>query len=304
MNVIFYSRRGGRARLLNLARPITIVALSALVLTLLSAVFALGLHLGQHAGGARIAFADPTALLRSQQEQVTNLRSQLQDKVDALAMRLGTIDADLIRLNALGKRLTQMANINSREFDFDHDAAIGGSDSDGIGRGMPLPDMGVLLDHTSRLISFRSAQLSALENVLLGRQLSADIKPTGRPVREGYISSYFGQRMDPFDGEEAFHKGLDFATEAGADVLAVASGVVTWAGPREGYGNLVEINHGHGYMTRYAHNERSLVNVGDQVERGQAIAVVGSTGRSTGPHVHFEVVKDGLQIDPMSFVGH
>ena len=129
-----------------------------------------------------------------------------------------------------------------------------------------------MLDHTSRVISFRSAQLSALENVLLGRQLSADIKPTGRPVREGYISSYFGQRMDPFDGEEAFHKGLDFATEAGADVLAVASGVVTWAGPREGYGNLVEINHGNGYMTRYAHNERTLVNVGDQVERGQAIA--------------------------------
>jgi murein DD-endopeptidase MepM/ murein hydrolase activator NlpD len=303
MNVIFYSRRGGRARLLNLARPITIVAVSGLVLMLLSAVFALGLHLGQHAG-ARVAFADPTALLRSQQEQVTNLRSQLQDKVDALAMRLGTIDADLIRLNALGKRLTQMANINSGEFDFDHDAAIGGSDSDGIGRGMPLPDMGVLLDHTSRLINFRSAQLSALENVLLGRQLSADIKPTGRPVREGYISSYFGQRMDPFDGEEAFHKGLDFATEAGADVLAVASGVVTWAGPREGYGDLVEINHGHGYMTRYGHNERALVNVGDQVERGQAIAVVGSTGRSTGPHVHFEVVKDGVQIDPMSFVGH
>lgn len=303
MNVIFYSRRGGRARLLNLARPITMVALSALVLTLLSAVFALGLHLGQHAG-ARVAIADPSGLLRSQQEQVTNLRSQLQDKVDALAMRLGTIDADLIRLNALGKRLTQMANINSREFDFDHDAAIGGSDSDGIGRGMPLPDMGAMLDHTSRVISFRSAQLSALENVLLGRQLSADIKPTGRPVREGYISSYFGQRMDPFDGEEAFHKGLDFATEAGADVLAVASGVVTWAGPREGYGNLVEVNHGHGYMTRYAHNERSLVNVGDQVERGQAIAVVGSTGRSTGPHVHFEVVKDGVQIDPMSFVGH
>jgi murein DD-endopeptidase MepM/ murein hydrolase activator NlpD len=110
--------------------------------------------------------------------------------------------------------------------------------------------------------------------------------------------------MDPFNGEEAFHKGLDFASEAGTDVLAVAQGVVTWAGPREGYGNLVEVNHGNGYVTRYAHNSRVSVVPGDTVERGQAIAVVGSTGRSTGPHVHFEVLKDGRQIDPMAFIGH
>jgi murein DD-endopeptidase MepM/ murein hydrolase activator NlpD len=130
------------------------------------------------------------------------------------------------------------------------------------------------------------------------------VKPSGRPVREGYISSYFGERMDPFNGEEAMHKGVDFATDAGADVLAVASGIVTWSGPREGYGNLVEINHGNGYTTRYAHNAQTLVSVGDTVERGQAVAVVGSTGRSTGPHVHFEVLRDGTQINPMAFVGH
>ena len=110
-------------------------------------------------------------------------------------------------------------------------------------------------------------------------------------MREGYISSYFGERMDPFNGEEAIHKGVDFATDAGTDVLAVASGIVTWAGPREGYGNLIEINHGNGYITRYAHNAQTLVTVGDTVERGQAMAVVGSTGRSTGPHVHFEVLQ-------------
>jgi murein DD-endopeptidase MepM/ murein hydrolase activator NlpD len=122
-------------------------------------------------------------------------------------------------------------------------------------------------------------------------------------VHEGYISSYFGERMDPFNGEEAMHKGVDFATDAGSDVLAVAAGIVTWAGPREGYGNLVEINHGNGYTTRYAHNAQMLVHVGDEVQRGQAVAVVGSTGRSTGPHVHFEVVRDGRQIDPMAYVG-
>jgi murein DD-endopeptidase MepM/ murein hydrolase activator NlpD len=161
-----------------------------------------------------------------------------------------------------------------------------------------------MINDLSRRVDARTAQFSALESVILGRQLSAEIKPSGRPVREGYISSYFGERMDPFNGEEAFHKGVDFASDAGTDVLAVAAGIVTWAGPREGYGNLVEINHGNGYLTRYAHNERVLVRVGDEVERGQALAIVGSTGHSTGPHVHFELLKEGRQIDPMAFVGH
>jgi murein DD-endopeptidase MepM/ murein hydrolase activator NlpD len=161
-----------------------------------------------------------------------------------------------------------------------------------------------MIDDLSRRIDSRSAQFASLENVILGRQLSAQIKPTGRPVREGYISSYFGERMDPFNGEQAMHKGVDFATDAGADVLAVASGIVTWSGPREGYGNLIEINHGNGYSTRYGHNAETLVTVGDTVQRGQAVAVVGSSGRSTGPHVHFEVLRDGTQIDPMAYVGH
>jgi murein DD-endopeptidase MepM/ murein hydrolase activator NlpD len=200
-----------------------------------------------------------------------------------LSMRLGLINAHVIRLNALGKRLTQMANISSHEFDFDNDPPLGGSESDGIGRGAQVPVVSSMINDLNRRVDARSAQLSELENVILGRQLSAEIKPSGRPVREGYISSYFGERMDPFNGEEAFHKGIDFASDAGTDVLAVASGIVTWAGPREGYGNLVEINHGNGYVTRYGHAARTLVTVGDEVERGQAVAVVGSTGRSTGP---------------------
>ena len=303
MNVIFFSRRRGTARQFNLSHPLTLTVISILALSLLASTFAAGLTLGQRSM-ARMALLDPIAALHSEQLQIGALRAQLQDKVDALAMRLGSINANVIRLNALGKQLTQMANINSREFDFDHDPPQGGSDSDGVGRGAQIADVTSMIDDLSRRIDARSAQFSALENVILGRQLSAEIKPTGRPVREGYISSYFGERMDPFNGEEALHKGVDFASDAGADVLAVAAGIVTWAGPREGYGNLVEINHGNGYMTRYAHDAQTLVAVGDDVQRGQAIAVVGSTGRSTGPHVHFEVLRDGLQIDPMAFVGH
>jgi len=166
-----------------------------------------------------------------------------------------------------------------------------------------LSDLTGSLGLFERRLDLRTAQFGALENVLLGRQLSADIRPTGRPVNEGYISSYFGERMDPFNGEEAFHKGIDFAADAGADVVAVASGIVTWAGKRDGYGVLIEVSHGNGYTTRYGHNERALVKVGDTVQRGQAVAVVGSTGRSTGPHVHFEVLRNGAAVNPMSFVG-
>ena len=303
MNVIFFSRRNGRARQLNLSHPVTLSVISLLGLGLLASTFVAGLTLGQHSM-ARMALLSPTAALRAEEQQIAALRAQVQDKVDALAMRVGTINANLIRLNALGKQLTQMANINSREFDFDHDPPQGGSDSDGVGRGAQVGDVTAMIDTLSRQLDSRSAQFASLENVILGRQLSEQVKPSGRPVRDGYISSYFGERMDPFNGEEAMHKGVDFATDAGSDVLAVASGIVTWAGPREGYGNLVEINHGNGYATRYAHNAQTLVSVGDTVERGQAVAIVGSTGRSTGPHVHFEVLHDGTQINPMAFVGH
>jgi murein DD-endopeptidase MepM/ murein hydrolase activator NlpD len=303
MNVIFFTRRVGIARHLNLSHPATLALVSVTALGLLVGIFALGLHLGE-SSMARMAVLNPGAALRAQEAEVAQLKSELQDRVDALAMRLGVMNAHVIRLNALGKRLTEMAHINSREFDFDDDPPLGGSESDGVGRGTQIPDLTLMIDDLGRRIDSRSGQFSALEHVILGRQLSLEIKPSGRPVREGYISSYFGERMDPFNGEDAFHKGVDFASDAGADVLAVASGIVTWAGPREGYGLLVEINHGNGYVTRYAHAARTLVAVGDQVERGQAVAVVGSTGRSTGPHLHFEVVKDGRQIDPMAFVGH
>ena len=303
MNVmILFSRSIGKARHLNLSHPVTLSLVTVAALAILVTIFALGLQIGERSM-ARMTLLNPGAALRAQQAEVAALKSQLQDRVDALAMRLGVMNAHVIRLNALGKRLTEMAHINSREFNFDEDPPQGGSDSDGVGHGARVPDLTLMIDDLGRRIDSRSGQFAALENVILGRQLSLEIKPSGRPVREGYISSYFGERMDPFNGEDAFHKGVDFASDAGADVLSVASGIVTWSGPREGYGNLVEINHGNGYITRYGHAARTLVTVGDEVERGQAVAVVGSTGRSTGPHLHFEVLKDGRQIDPMAFVG-
>jgi murein DD-endopeptidase MepM/ murein hydrolase activator NlpD len=303
MNVIFFSKREGRARQLNLAHPVALSLAAVLGLALLGTAFGLGMHLGEttSASHARGDTAHWAQVLTDQKRQIADLKQQLQERVDAMAMRLGEVNAHVIRLNALGKRLTEMADIDNREFDFDSDPPTGGPESDGEGVSAQIPDLTQMISQLEARVQLRDSQLSALENVILAKELKQQIHPEGRPVNQGFISWYFGERQDPFTGHEAYHKGIDFAGTAGENVVAVAAGVVTWAGERSGYGTLVEINHGDGYVTRYAHNERVLVNVGDTVKRGEAIALMGSTGRSTGPHVHFEVLRNGRQVNPLSF---
>ena len=305
MNVIFLSKREGRARQVNLGHPLTLSLIGVLTLAILGSAFALGLSLGRGAHeravlGDTVRFGD---LLTQQKQQIAELKQQLQLRVDAMAMRLGEVNAHVIRLDALGKRLTEMADIDSREFNFDRDPPSGGPENDSEGVSAQIPDLTTMLSELQRRVDERASQLSALQNLILARELKQEIHPEGRPVTSGFISSYFGERADPFDGREAFHKGVDFAGTAGSKVIAVATGVVTWAGERFGYGKLIEINHGDGYITRYAHNERALVSVGQTVKRGEPVALMGSTGRSTGPHVHFEVLRNGRQVDPLSFVG-
>ena len=305
MNVILLSKRDGRARQLDLARPLTLTALSALVFAFLGSAFALGVQLGR-GNHARVVVADTTrfgTLLAEQKKQIADLKQQVQLRVDAMAMRLGEVNAHVIRLDALGKRLTEMADIDSREFNFDRDPPRGGPEGDGEGMSAQIPDLSAQLRQLEQRVDLRESQLSALENVILARELHQEIHPEGRPVASGVISSYFGERADPFDGLEAFHKGVDFAGTPGSPVTAVAAGVVTWAGERTGYGKLIEINHGDGFTTRYGHNERTLVTVGQTVKRGERIALMGSTGRSTGPHVHFEVLRNGRQVNPLSYIG-
>jgi murein DD-endopeptidase MepM/ murein hydrolase activator NlpD len=305
MNVIFLSKRNGRARQLDLARPLTLTVIATLVLAFIGSAFALGLQLGR-GNHERLVLADTTrfgTLLAEQKKQIADLKQQLQLRVDAMAMRLGEVNAHVIRLDALGKRLTEMADIDSREFNFERDPPRGGPEGDGEGMSAQIPDLSAMLAQLEQRVDLRESQLSALENVILARELHQEIHPEGRPVAKGFISSYFGERADPFDGLEAFHKGVDFAGSVGSPVTAVAAGVVTWAGERTGYGKLVEINHGDGFTTRYAHNERTLVTVGQTVKRGESVALMGSTGRSTGPHVHFEVLRNGRQVDPLSFIG-
>ncbi|MBS0579889.1 MAG: M23 family metallopeptidase [Proteobacteria bacterium] len=303
MNVIFLSKRKGSARQLNLAHPLTLSLIAGFALVILGSAFVLGVQLGRGAHG-NLTLADPAGfgkVLAQQKQQISDLKQQLQLKVDAMAMRLGEMNAHVTRLDALGKRLTEMADIDSREFNFDRDPPTGGPEGEGVSA--QIPDLSHMLGQLEQKVSLRESQLAALENVILARELKAEIHPEGRPVSSGFISSYFGEREDPFDGREAFHKGVDFAGDKGSSVVAVAAGVVTWAGERSGFGKLVEISHGDGYVTRYGHAERTLVTVGQTVTRGQPVALMGSTGRSTGPHVHFEVLRNGRQVDPLSFIG-
>lgn len=303
MNIIFFSRREGRARHVNLGHPLAVAGFATLLVAILATAFSLGMKIGESRGSVPRGVATWSQTLAEQQAEIKELKAELQRRVDAVAMRIGQMNAHVIRLDALGKRLTQMANIDHREFDFETAPAIGGPESSDIGAAMQAPDLNALLNGLEQKISSRDAQLAALENALLSKKLDEQIRPDGRPVRAGHISSYFGERQDPFNGHQAFHKGIDFAAPRGSDVVAVAAGVVTFAGEKVGYGTLVEVNHGNGLITRYGHNQSVAVGVGHTVARGDTLAYVGSTGRSTGPHVHFEVLKNGRQINPLTFIG-
>ncbi|MBE1287743.1 MAG: peptidoglycan DD-metalloendopeptidase family protein [Alteromonadaceae bacterium] len=164
------------------------------------------------------------------------------------------------------------------------------------------PSVSGSLQALQRQLDVQIKQLAILENVFNNTHIDIQQRITGRPIQTGWLSSYYGMRDDPFTGKQAMHKGIDFAGNEGDPVIATAAGVVTWSGERFGYGNLVEINHGNGLVTRYGHNQSLNVVVGEVVTKGHRIATVGNTGRSTGAHVHYEIIKQGKQIDPLPYV--
>lgn len=279
-------------------------------ITCLALAVCAGVFYGGFRAAERFGVANPSTQVQNwradlaQQEAFLESTGQaVQQNLDALALRLGQMNAHVVRLDALGQRLTQMAGLDDGEFDFTTTPSLGGPEE-------PLATADLLqvsrivtaLDSLGTQLDDRQQQLNVLEDFLLNRKLHEEVHPEGRPVTAGYISSRFGSRTDPFTGRAAFHKGVDFAGREGAEVVAVASGVVVWSGSRYGFGEMVEINHGNGYLTRYAHNADNLVTVGDTVKRGQLIAMMGATGRATGPNLHFEVLRNGSVVDPLTYI--
>lgn len=294
MNIIFVGKYRGKPVRWQMGLMAYSVILSGFLSIMATAGFWWGTSYGQIN-----QIADVEKELAQQKNMIAKARTNAQSELDALAARLGLMQAHVTRLDALGERLVAISNLDSKEFNFTHNPAFGGPRE--AESSISVEFENVLGDLSEQLDS-REQQLSILEDVLMTKQVKNETRPSGRPIKKGWTSSYFGMRTDPFSGKLEMHKGIDFAGRDGSEVVAVSSGVVTWASSRYGYGNLVEINHGHGYTTRYGHNAKILVKVGDVVEKGQSISLMGSTGRSTGPHVHLEVLLNGRQVDPLPFI--
>lgn len=240
--------------------------------------------------------------IRIQAEQISEVKEESEQQIEALTMRLAFLQASLVRLDAVGEHITTIANLDTDEFDFSDPIAIGGP-ATGISEPYSAAGFMDAVYELERQLEDRQQQLEILEGLMTDRKIQSDVFIAGRPLDKAWIASRFGKRPDPITGQIAFHGGIDFTTgKAGAEINTVAAGVVTWSGPRSGYGLMVEVNHGNGFTTRYAHSEKLLVGVGDIVMKGQNIALVGSTGRSTGPHVHFEVYKNGRVVDPAAYI--
>jgi murein DD-endopeptidase MepM/ murein hydrolase activator NlpD len=242
------------------------------------------------------------AAIARQQAELDAAIADGERHLDALGLELGQLKARLIRLDALGERLVSMADLDPDEFHFGAEPGMGGPDPGASTTPQRVPDFLAALTALSARLDDRAPKLDTVEGTLMDRKLQAEVRPAGRPIESGWLSSRFGMRTDPLTGRRARHDGVDFAGRRGTKVLAVASGVVVYAGRRSGFGRVVEVHHGNGYTTRYAHNSENLVTVGRTVRKGDPIALVGATGRATGTHVHFEVRLHGKAIDPLDFV--
>ncbi len=271
-------------------------------LALMAILLAVGYWMGVRFGHKSIV-AQWKGDIENQQNQLQEVKLESDANLEALTQKIAFFQAHINRLDALGNKLLNMADLDDLEIDFTQSPGFGGPDSFGDDANQDvLASMEQTLSTIASELQSQENKLHTLDVLLTSRNLREEVYPTGRPIEKGWISSHFGKRADPFTGKQEFHRGVDFAGKYYSNVIAVAGGVVTEADDREGFGNLVEIDHGNGYITRYGHNEKMTVEIGQTVKKGQVIAKMGSTGRSTGPHVHFEVLKNGARVDPMKFI--
>ena len=244
------------------------------------------------------ALSESPGMLAIGTSQTKATQRTLHDRV--MTTKVAELQARLLRLDALGQSVVLAAKLNPDEFDFSVPPPLGGPvDSSPLQPALSIADEIELLQEK---VQIKESKMDALRGRLSSQRFNQQLIVSGRPTLSGWLSSPFGMRKDPFTGKPAWHNGIDFAGREGSDIVSVATGVVTWAGRRAGYGLMVELNHGNGYKTRYAHCKALTVEPGDMVDKGQVIASMGSTGRSTGPHVHFEVWKNGKAVNPYRYL--
>lgn len=308
MKIILISKKIDKVRTLSLNNWAK-CALSVLLLGIpVTAGTMLGIKIAD--GRWELLFDNSIAQMQSQivlqREDVDAGRQQLDNSLSGMTVKLAKLRSRLVRLDALGEQLTQIASLDDGEFDFSSTPGLGGpiqSPLAEIANQAEIEEkVSLMFAKLDNSISSRESQLQILQSMLSDKKLKSESMVAGRPVKKGWMSSEYGMRIDPFHGKQQWHAGVDFAGRDGDDVIAAASGVVTWSGDRSGYGKMVEINHSDGYITRYAHNQENIANLGAIVQKGDVIAQMGSSGRSTGPHVHFEVFKNGRTVDPASYI--
>lgn len=301
MNVILVSSRLAKTHSINLRVWQLLMAMLMLFGLMLGIAFSVQYVL--------VRFA-PEGLADGMQTLLSKVRSAEQEKqqsyvhssLDAMAARVGQMQAQMQRIDALGGRLAKLTGMKPEEFQFDQPPAQGGPLITMPGQQMSVTSLEQQLDKLSKVVGDRSDKLLALETMLMQNQLSSKLLPSISPINDGWYSSNFGWRIDPFTGSSAMHEGVDYMVPEGTLVHASAGGVVAYSDYHPQYGNMVEIDHGNDIVTRYAHASRVMVKVGQVVRRGDKIAEVGSTGRSTGNHLHFEVRYKGIAQNPVRFL--
>ncbi|MGN2392907.1 M23 family metallopeptidase [Pelomicrobium sp. G1] len=300
MNIIVVSGKLAQARTITLTRTQIVTLFALLVILGMAAASAIAYFAVRHAS----ALAPLLGMQATDQGTSGGQEAQayMQETIHALAVRMGQMQAQLLRLDGLGERLAQLAGIKPQEFSFDQPPGRGGAITHLPQHTLSVGQLADQLNELTRLLSHRSDQLHILESVLLESQLVRQLVPSMRPVDGGWLSSGFGWRIDPFTGQRAIHEGVDFVAPVGTPILAAAGGVVVTSEHHPEYGNMIEIDHGNNLVTRYAHASKRLVEVGAIVLRGQKIGEVGNTGRSTGPHLHFEVRRNGVALNPARFL--
>ncbi len=263
--------------------------------------YQLGYHNASIPAESESEIASLKEMVSKERENLQQVKANTENNLDALAIKLGSLQAKLLRLEAIGERLVSAVDVDIDKEVFKEAPAMGSASDGEEGRAQTSLDLLMGIDRLSDQLATQDKQLSTLEKVLTERDVKKEVVPSGMPVK-GYISSGFGGRVHPISGKYKGHQGVDIPGKTGTKIKAVAGGVVVASKRISGYGNMVEVKHADGYSTLYAHNKRNIVKKGDIIEKGQSVALLGSTGRSTGPHVHFEVRKHGKAVNPMRYI--
>jgi murein DD-endopeptidase MepM/ murein hydrolase activator NlpD len=308
VKLILISKRSDKVRTFSLNSWVRILLSAAVLGIPVAAGVLLGLKLAD--GRWQLLFEDHIADMQNEmtisRQELFEDRQRVNQTLSLMTAKLAQMRASVVRLDALGEQLTELSDMDAGEFDFSAAPGLGGPEmqsQQGYRSNTDMQiDLNSLMQSIGQTLSKREVQLKLLRSTLADKKLIDDRRLAGRPIAHGWQSSAYGMRTDPFTGEQRWHGGVDFAGRLGSDVIAVASGVITWSGEKSGYGKMVEVNHSDGYVTRYAHNQDNIAKLGTVVNKGDVIATMGTSGRSTGPHVHFEVFKNGRVVDPASYI--